>query len=346
MSPKDSFEGASDRIGQRLLKWYQKNPARHPWRVQFEPHPDPYVVWVSEIMLQQTVMKAVLKAYPRFLSAFPTVFALAQASPDELQRACAGLGYYRRFALMHRAAQKLVAQKPFRWPSSYDEWILLPGIGPYTGAAIASIAFSEPRAVVDGNVERVICRLLDWRVAPNAPALKKIFLSHAQQLLVEPAGDYNQAIMEFGQNICTPTNPMCHQCPIRGDCLAYERDSQSLAPGPKIKRARMDLALTMRIEQWQGLYHICERDQKSPFLRGIVGFPIERRDAKSPAQKPLGSFKHHITHHNLTVFVYQSKARRKRRSGSYLSKKELTEALTTSLDRKGWKVFQEAMGES
>ena len=153
-----------------------KNKRSLPWREMFAQHASPYHVWVSEIMLQQTVIKAVIPKYLSFFERFPTVFDLAAAQEEDVRLACQGLGYYRRFKLMHNCAKKLCEnknEKNFVWPGSYKEWLSYPGIGTYTASAISSICLSEAQMVVDGNVERLMCRLHDIRLEPNLAPLKK-----------------------------------------------------------------------------------------------------------------------------------------------------------------------------
>ena len=160
-----------------VISWYQKNKRSLPWREMFAQHASPYHVWVSEIMLQQTVIKAVIPKYLSFFERFPTVFDLAAAQEEDVRLACQGLGYYRRFKLMHNCAKKLCEnknEKNFAWPGSYKEWLSYPGIGTYTASAISGICLSEAQMVVDGNVERLMCRLHDIRLEPNLAPLKKI----------------------------------------------------------------------------------------------------------------------------------------------------------------------------
>ena len=207
-----------------VVEWYQQNKRSLPWREYYYKSQNPYHVWVSEIMLQQTVIKAVIPKYINFFKVFPTVFDLAKAEESEVRIACQGLGYYRRFKLMHSCAKKLTegkTKKDFEWPKSYKEWLSLPGIGEYTASAVSSICLSESKMVVDGNVERLMCRLHDIRMEPNLPALKKKFKEFGETLISDLSpGDFNQGLMELGQTICTKTNPVCHMCPVQKGCMA------------------------------------------------------------------------------------------------------------------------------
>ena len=188
----------------RLLRWYDANRRDLPWRKTR----DPYRVWLSEIMLQQTRVNAVLDHYRRFLERFPNLEALAAAPLASVLAAWSGLGYYRRARMLHQAAQNVVQTKGAQFPSTSKELLALPGIGRYTAAAIASIAFNEPIAVVDGNVERVLDRLLGRK-------LKQMEVWAEAQSLLPPdrPGDFNQAMMELGATVCTPRAPQCLICP-------------------------------------------------------------------------------------------------------------------------------------
>ena len=222
-----------------VISWYQKTNDPYPWREMFAQYKSPYHVWVSEIMLQQTVIKAVIPKYLSFFERFPTVFDLAAAQEEDVRLACQGLGYYRRFKLMHNCAKKLCEnknEKNFAWPGSYKEWLSYPGIGTYTASAISSICLSEAQMVVDGNVERLMCRLHDIRLEPNLAPLKKKFTHWGKDLISEQApGDFNQGLMELGQTICTKANPSCTLCPVEKSCLSKKHESQKLAPAVKKK---------------------------------------------------------------------------------------------------------------
>jgi A/G-specific adenine glycosylase len=195
------------RFRKALLRWYDRHQRPLPWRRS----PHPYGVWISEIMLQQTRVAAVLERYAGFLARFPDVYALARARPASVLAAWSGLGYYRRARMMHAAARRIVQERRGQFPSSAAEWRKLPGVGRYTAAALASICLGERCAVVDGNVERVLGR---WLGAPHAAFWE------AAQALLSPRrpGDFNQAMMELGALVCTPRAPRCGECPVRGDC--------------------------------------------------------------------------------------------------------------------------------
>jgi A/G-specific adenine glycosylase len=218
-----------------LLAWYARNQRALPWRKDR----DAYRVWVSEIMLQQTRVAAVLEHYRRFLTAFPTVEALAHAPEEQVLALWSGLGYYRRARMLHRAAQVVVRELDGVIPRELEGLRKLPGVGRYTAAAIASIAHGEPAAVVDGNVERVLSRM-DGQPHSDAMAWQR-----AQELL-DPGhpGDWNQAMMELGATVCTPQNPQCLVCPVRSWCRAPGAETSK--PGVARKQARITRALIVR----------------------------------------------------------------------------------------------------
>ncbi len=210
-----------------LLNWYRHNRADLPWRRD----PSPYQVWLSEIMLQQTQVKTVLPYYRRFIRAFPTVEALAAAPLDNVLKQWEGLGYYSRARNLHRAAYIIVNEHGGELPAEVEALLKLPGIGPYTAGAIASIAFGRPVPVLDANVIRVFARVLDLDEDISQAATREKLWRVAEEWL--PAGDagaYNQALMELGQRLCRPQNPRCGDCPIRSHCRAWSAGTQSQRP--------------------------------------------------------------------------------------------------------------------
>jgi A/G-specific adenine glycosylase len=202
----------------RLLEWYARNRRDLPWRRST----DPYAIWVSEIMLQQTRAAAVVDRYQLFMERFPTLVALALAPEQDVLAMWSGLGYYRRARMLHKAAQFVAANLGGNLPVRADELRLLPGIGVYTAAAVASIANGERVAVVDGNVERVMCRLAGWDAGSRkggGAVLRRKIEDLARRLLDSASpGDSNQAIMELGATVCVPRNPQCLVCPLEAHC--------------------------------------------------------------------------------------------------------------------------------
>jgi A/G-specific adenine glycosylase len=214
-------------FGARLLRWYDAHRRDLPWRVDR----DPYRIWLSEIMLQQTRVAAVIEHYREFLRRFPTIEKLAAAREASVLAAWSGLGYYRRARMMHAAAKVIVREHNGKFPTSAEQLRTLPGIGRYTAAAIASIAFSEPVAVVDGNVERVLQRVLGKRLTGE-----EIWQAAGQLLDVERPGDFNQAMMELGATVCTPRSPACLTCPVVDLCAARGELAALSNPAPQRKR--------------------------------------------------------------------------------------------------------------
>lgn len=206
-----------------LLAWYEREKRALPWRAT----DDPYRIWVSEVMLQQTRVDQALPYYRRFLEAFPSVEALAEAEQDDVLQLWEGLGYYSRARRLHSAAQTVVREHDGSLPDSKDSIEELPGIGPYTSAAVLSIAFNKPHAVVDGNVSRVLARVFAIDADIKKYATKRLLRNLSQDLLNEhrPAA-FNQAVMELGATVCTPTQPLCDKCPLSKTCRAYAEDRQ------------------------------------------------------------------------------------------------------------------------
>ncbi|NOT60268.1 MAG: A/G-specific adenine glycosylase [Acidobacteria bacterium] len=228
-SKKSSHNAA---FSKALLEWYDRQAIDLPWRNQ----PDAYRVWLSEIMLQQTRVVTVIGYYERFLKAFPTVQSLAAAPLGEVLKQWEGLGYYSRARNLHRAAQAIVNDHNGEFPAAAATLQTLPGIGPYTAAAIASIAFNEPVAALDGNVMRILTRLFDYAETLGTPAVEQQLRAWAQDLLdAQRPGDFNQALMDLGRTVCLPRNPLCVQCPVKKHCRAFKNQTQNLRPVKKQK---------------------------------------------------------------------------------------------------------------
>ena len=204
---------------EKLIAWYHKNKRDLPWRQTR----DPYAIWISEVMLQQTQVDQVIPYYRKFMQHFPTLQSLAETSVSDVLKVWEGLGYYSRARNLKSAADGLMQNFGGKIPQTHDELILVAGIGPYTAAAIASIAFNENFPVVDGNVLRVLARVLKITEPPNKKGIKSKFVQAARDLLPDgQAGDFNQAMMELGALVCTPYRPKCVKCPINFFCQAYQ----------------------------------------------------------------------------------------------------------------------------
>src|SRR5437773_1381114 len=221
-------------IALKLLAWYDRQQRRLPWRGSR----DPYRIWVSETMLQQTQVETVLPYYERFLARFPNVEALANAKLDDVLKAWEGLGYYARARNMHKGAQYVVEMNGGELPGDVDSLRKIPGIGRYTAGAIASIAFGQDEPALDGNIRRVIARVCAVREDVHAPAVQEQLWSYAREVLPHgQAGDFNQALMDLGATICVARRPRCLLCPISAECQAYHHGWQDEIP-LKVARER------------------------------------------------------------------------------------------------------------
>jgi A/G-specific adenine glycosylase len=219
--------GRRRRIREALLAWFSEHARDLPWRRTT----DPYAIWVSEIMLQQTQVRTVVPYYERFLNRFPTVEHLARARLDTVLKLWEGLGYYSRARNLHAAAKEIVARFGGRVPRSVEELLSLPGIGRYTAGAIANNAFAKPVPIVDGNIERVLCRVFHIRGYPKEAAVRKRLWSIAADLVpAREPGLFNQALMEIGAEVCTPRNPHCDGCPLNRLCEARRHNDQLSLP--------------------------------------------------------------------------------------------------------------------
>lgn len=215
------------RIQEALLAWYRASRRDLPWRRTR----DPYRIWLSEVMLQQTQVDTVLGYYERFLARFPTLRALAEAEPEEVLEAWAGLGYYRRARHLHAAARRVVELYQGEVPREPKQFASLPGVGPYTAAAVLSIAFGQPLAAVDGNVTRVVARLAGIaEPVDRTPGRRRIEAAAARLLAKDAPGDWNQAVMELGARVCRPGAPHCDACPVRAWCRAAADGTAALLP--------------------------------------------------------------------------------------------------------------------
>lgn len=248
-------------ISQILIDWYLENKRDLPWRNTT----DPYIIWVSEIILQQTRVEQGLDYFSNFIKQFSTIKALANANEDAVMKSWQGLGYYSRARNMHFTAKDIVQRFNGVFPQRYQEIISLKGIGEYTAAAIASFAFNAPYAVVDGNVFRVLARLFAIGTPINTGSGKKIFYSLAQELLNPSfAGLHNQAIMEFGALHCTPHSPACFSCPLNEKCLAYFQQ--------KVKQFPVKTAKTKAKDRYFHYFYVT--DGENVFLKKRTGNDI------------------------------------------------------------------------
>ncbi len=232
------------RLQLSLLRWFRTHRRDLPWRASR----DPYRIWIAEIMLQQTRIAAVLPYYDRFLRNFPTLRALARARQEKVLRLWSGLGYYTRARNLHRAAKEIVCNHGGKFPHRLRDALALPGIGRYTAAAVLSIAYRLPLAALDGNVARVLARLGAIRGDLRVPRRWQRLAGGAEHLLARQApGDWNQALMELGETICTPQNPRCKDCPVSRFCLARARRLTREIPAARRKRAAVNVRIACAI---------------------------------------------------------------------------------------------------
>jgi A/G-specific adenine glycosylase len=326
LRPEDLCAAADAReMSAALLGWYAAHKRDLPWRATR----DPYRIWVSEIMLQQTRVAAVLEHYRLFLAAFPTVKTLAAASEAEVLALWSGLGYYRRARMLHRAA-KLVADKfAGALPRSAEGLLALPGVGAYTAAAVASIAFGEPVAVVDGNVERVLARVAGWSAAETGFVTKVRTLADT---LVDPGrpGDFNQGMMELGATVCLPRAPLCLGCPWQPWCRT--RGEHRVAPRPRLERQHSARAVWRRGTGVRQQVRLVQRPAEASLMAGMWELPPYQ---PQPGELPEMIVRHAITvtNHIVDVYVMQSRALHDV-PGEWVLLNELPRRALTGLTRK------------
>ncbi len=286
-----------------LLDWYSRGHRDLPWRRS----QDPYRIWVSEIMLQQTRAQAVIPYYERFLARFPTLGSLAAAREEEVLALWAGLGYYSRARNLRRAAQQLGAAEEF--PRDYDGIRALPGIGDYTAAAIASLAFDLPHAVLDGNVLRVVARMENDSADIAAPRTRDRFRAVAQSWL-DPRhpGAFNQALMELGATVCLPRNPLCLLCPLAVRCQARAAGTASHLPVKLRRTEPVQIAATLLVIRKGERVLLRQLHASARRMAGFWDLPAPEDLPKARIGRQLGEFRHTITHHHYVFTVLSARA--------------------------------------
>ncbi len=289
----------------KLIAWYEGAKRDLPWR----DTRDPYRIWISEVMLQQTRVTAVIPYYRRFLQAFPTVAALAASTEEELLARWSGLGYYSRARNLRRAAQVVVERGDF--PTELQAIRDLPGIGDYTAAAIASIAFNQPVAVVDGNVMRVVSRITADAGGIQSTATKKRIGEFAGRL-VDPArpGEFNQAMMELGATVCLPRNPLCLVCPCSDDCQARRQGRQHDLPVREAKAAAVRETKSLLLISRGASVLLWRRPADSSRLAGFWELPEQQQLPQAVRGDAAGSFRHGIVNHVYRVDVVRASLER------------------------------------
>ena len=305
-------------FAEKILTWYAANARELPWR----GHPDPYAVWISEIMLQQTRVETVIPYFERWMARFPSVSVLAAAPQQEVLNLWEGLGYYSRARNLHKAAQLIVTEYNGQLPSDPESLQKLPGIGRYTAAAIASIAFGVDAAALDGNIRRVLARLFDVEIpARSTEGEKLLWLLAEENLPAGKAGDYNQAIMDLGATICTPKSPACEVCPLAEICRAKAISVQEQRPVKKPKSVVPHHTVTAAVIRRNGHILIAQRPERG-LLGGMWEFPggkIEPGESLPTCLKrelreelaievkvglPFGVYEHAYTHFKITLHAF------------------------------------------
>jgi len=306
-------------FSQKLLTWYAEHQRKFPWR----QHPAPYPVWVSEIMAQQTRLETMLPYFQRWMQRFPSISALAEASQQDVLNLWEGLGYYSRARNLHQAAKIVVESYSGELPNTRPELETLPGIGRYTAGAIASIAFGQDEAVVDGNVKRVYARLFQVTEPVNTPAGEKEIWSLAETHLPRgQAGDYNQALMDLGATICLPRQPLCSVCPLAEDCLARRNDQTDQLPVKKQKSQSPHHTVTAAILHGEDRQVLIAQRPADALLGSLWEFPggkqepgedlptclkreiLEELQCTIKIGDLLGTFRHTYTHFKVTLHAF------------------------------------------
>jgi A/G-specific adenine glycosylase len=306
-------------LRRQLLAWYHAHGRDLPWRRTS----DPYKIWVSEILLQQTRVDQALAYYERFTTAFPTLQDLAAAHEEHVLKHWEGLGYYTRARNLHKAARVVMESYGGQIPRQADLLQLLPGVGRYTAGAVASIAFNEPAPIVDGNVKRVLARLYDIASPVGAPDTERLFWQLATELVpVKNPGDFNQAMMELGARICTPRSPLCEECPVAEHCAARAKGIQEERPVRTEKKVIPHKEIVVAVLQREGRYLLGRRPSEG-LLGGLWEFPGGKVEVGETHQQALlrecreelglevtvggmlACVRHAYTHFRVTLNVYR-----------------------------------------
>lgn len=295
-------------LGQELIKWYENHKRDLPWRHT----KDPYQIWLSEIILQQTRVEQGMPYFFKFTNAFPTIKHLAAATEQEVLNLWQGLGYYSRGRNLHKTAQIIVNQHKATFPKTYDGLIKLKGVGPYTAAAIASFSFDLPHAVVDGNVFRVLSRYFGIDLAINSAEGKKTFERIAAEVLnIKQPALHNQAMMEFGALQCKPVAPKCSDCPLQLSCVARSEDKVHLLPVKEKKLKMRHRYFVYHVEINSKHQLAFERRNAGDIWEGLYQFPLREFSSEQEQLSYLGDFKglwkspkfkHVLTHQKIEAY--------------------------------------------
>ncbi|WP_294318450.1 A/G-specific adenine glycosylase [uncultured Chryseobacterium sp.] len=286
-------------IGNKLLSWYNINARDLPFRQT----KDPYKIWICEIVFQQTRINQGLGHYNNFIKRFPDVKTLAEAEEDEVLLYWKGLGYYSRAINIHKAAQQIMTEYGGTFPHQYEEILKLKGVGKYTAAAVSSICFDGKIPAVDGNFYRVLSRIFADGFDISGSKAFNYFSELAHLILPDNVGDFNQAMMDLGSEICKPKNPLCRECPLNEDCLAFSLNKISEFPVKAKKTKAKDLELKYYFVHRNGQFLIQQR--KDDFIwKKLFEFPPEISDAMVPFIVGMKTVSHKLTHKNLSIDIY------------------------------------------
>lgn len=342
-----------------LLEWYDQHARTLPWRVSPGDQakgirPDPYAVWLSEIMLQQTTVAAVKEYFLKFLRRWPTVADLAAAQDAEVMAEWAGLGYYARARNLLKCARVIVSEYKGRFPADAETLRALPGIGPYTSAAIAAIAFDHPETVVDGNVERVMARF--HGVTTPLPVAKPELTALAAKLTPKNRpGDYAQAVMDLGATICTPKNPTCALCPWSDPCTSRAQGNASELPKKTPKAAKPTRHGHIYLAQRRDGAWLLEQRPETGLLGGMIGWPGSDWSENPTPAPPISAdwqelsteVRHTFTHFHLMLRVYAAKVDQAAQPlcGTFIPKEEFRPSALPTVMRKAWNLSRDVFSD-
>ena len=306
-------------LAQSLLNWYKVHGRDLPWRVKGGAHPNPYVVLVSEIMLQQTTVKTVIPHFKRFMERFPTIQSLAKADINEVYLYWQGLGYYSRARSLYATAQQVLKEYNGQFPSAKEQVLKLKGIGPYTAASFLALAYNQPETVIDGNVIRVICRL--YHLTQPVDEIRPLIKEKAMALTDKKSpADYASAIMDLGALICTPKNPQCLLCPWQEYCLSKTASDLEAIPYKTKNKKPSKRANVYLIRNRQGQIFIRQRTEKG-LLSGLYEFPWseEKLFSELPQQDTQKEITHVFTHFKLVLHIYKIKTEQVSKPGQWVA---------------------------
>jgi A/G-specific adenine glycosylase len=299
--PKADAAMPAEEIARKLTAWYRRHRRDLPWR----ENQDPYRVWVSEIMLQQTQVERVKDFFTRFMTRFPTVAALARAPERDVLKHWEGLGYYRRARQLHAAAKKIVSDHGGDFPQSAHALRQLPGIGRYTAGAIASIALGLPEPIVEANTRRVIARLAGHAAPVGGTGDEPLWQLAAGLVPARDPGTFNQALMELGALVCSPERPACSRCPVAASCVAFRSDTVATIPVMPPRRATKEIRETALVLRHGGRV-VVERRGPGEWWEGLWDFPRARHgEARAAGDRRLGEVRYTVTHHRVTCRVVE-----------------------------------------